>query len=83
MRKGSEYLRWFSHVERLEDNRLTRKMYELEIQGPRCRGRPRKGWVDGVIKVLCKMDLMSKKRKNACKIRENGTMYIGWRTWCW
>ena len=36
-------LRWFGHVERMEDDRLARKVYESEMQGPRYGGRPRKG----------------------------------------
>ena len=38
-------LRCFGHVERMEDDRLAKKVYELEMQGPRCRGRTGKGWM--------------------------------------
>ena len=41
-------LRWLSHIEGMEDYRLARKVHESEMQGPRCRGRPRKGWMDDV-----------------------------------
>ena len=36
-------LRWFGHIERMEDNKLAREVYELEMQEPRCRGRSCKG----------------------------------------
>ena len=35
-------LRWFGHVGRMKDDRLARKVYESEMKGPRCRGRPHK-----------------------------------------
>ena len=44
-------LKWFRYVERMEDDRLARKVYESEMQGPRCRGRPRKGWMDNVKEI--------------------------------
>ena len=41
-------LRWFGHVERMEDeNRMARRVLMAEISGGRVRGRPRLGWTDG------------------------------------
>ena len=64
-RMDQNVLRWLGHVERMEDDRLARKVYELEVQGPRCRGRPRKEWMDGVKEVLTKMGLTIQEAK-AC-----------------
>ncbi len=33
--------RWFGHVERMGSKRLTKKVYESEVEGQRRRGRPR------------------------------------------
>ena len=38
-------LRWFGNVERMEDDRLARKAHKLEVQGHRCRRKPRNGWM--------------------------------------
>ena len=56
-------MRRFGHVERMEGDRLTRKVYELEMQGTRCRGRSGKGRMDGVKEVLPKMGLNTKEVK--------------------
>ena len=41
-------LGWFGHVERMENERMTKRVYESDIRGVRRRGRPRKCWMDGV-----------------------------------
>ena len=41
-------LRYFGHVEKMDDYRLTRIVLTAEVSGGRVRGRPRLGWMDGV-----------------------------------
>ena len=41
-------LRWFGHVERMDDYRMARRVLMAEVSGGRVRGRPRLGWMDGV-----------------------------------
>ena len=41
-------LRWFGHVERMDDYRMARRVLMAEVSGGRVRGRPRLGWLDGV-----------------------------------
>ena len=41
-------LRWFGHVERMDDYCMARKVLMAEVSGGRVRGRPRLGWMDGV-----------------------------------
>ena len=45
-------LRWFGHVERMESDRLTKRVYESGVEGGRVRGRPRVRWRDGVAGYL-------------------------------
>ena len=45
-------LRWFGHVERMESERLTKRVYESEVEGQRGRGRPRTRWIDGVERYM-------------------------------
>ena len=41
-------LRWFGHVERMDDYHMARRVLMDEVSGGRVRGRPRLGWMDGV-----------------------------------
>ena len=35
---------WLGHLERLEEDRMPKKNFTLELEGTRRRGRPRKRW---------------------------------------
>ena len=41
-------LRWFSHVERMENDRIAKWVYLGECAGSLSVGRPRKSWIDNV-----------------------------------
>ena len=41
-------LRWFGHVERMDEYSIARRVLMEEVSGGRVRGRPRLGWMDGV-----------------------------------
>ena len=41
-------LRWFGHVERMDEYRLARRVLMVEASGGRVGGRPRLGWMDDV-----------------------------------
>ena len=41
-------LRWFGHVERMDEYRMTRRVLTAEVRGGRVRGIPRLGWMDGL-----------------------------------
>ena len=41
-------LRWFGHVERINEYHMARRVLMAEVSGGRVRGRPRLGWMDGV-----------------------------------
>ena len=41
-------LRWFGHVERMERDRIAKRVYIGECAGSSSRGRPRKRWNDTV-----------------------------------
>ena len=47
-RADQRVLRWFGHVERMDDYRMTRRVLMAEVSGGLVRGRPRLGWMDGV-----------------------------------
>jgi len=35
---------WLGHLERMEEDRMTKNIFNQELEGTRQRGRPRKGW---------------------------------------
>jgi len=35
---------WLGHLERMEEDRMTKKIFTQQLEGTRRRGRPRKGW---------------------------------------
>ena len=47
-RADQRVLRWFGHLERMDDYRMARRVLTAEVSGGRVRGRPRFGWMEGV-----------------------------------
>ena len=47
-RADQRVLRWFGHVERMDESLMARKVLMAEVSGGWVRGRPRLGWMDGV-----------------------------------
>ena len=39
---------WLGHLERMEEDRMPKKVFTQELEGTRRRGRPRKGWREEV-----------------------------------
>ena len=58
-------LRWFGHVERMDNENLTKEEINLKMDGRNVRGRPRFGWMDGV-KTLNDKEIGRSGRKRAC-----------------
>ena len=51
-RAEQSVLKWFGHVERMDENRLVKRIVESDVRGVRLRGRPQLGWKDGVKRAL-------------------------------
>ena len=47
-RADQRVLRWFGHVQRMDEYRMTRRMWMVEVSGGWARGRQRLRWMDGV-----------------------------------
>ena len=41
-------LRWFGHVQKMEENRIPKRVLYMNLGTTRLRGRPRNRWQDGV-----------------------------------
>ena len=42
---------WLGHLERMEEDRMPKKIFTQELEGTRRRGRPRKRWKEEVERV--------------------------------
>jgi hypothetical protein len=40
--------RWYGHLERMEEERVVKRLYMSNVEGSRGRGRPKLRWMDGV-----------------------------------
>ena len=47
-RSDERVLRWFGHVERMDEYQMARRVLMAEVSGRQVLGRPRLGWMDGV-----------------------------------
>ena len=41
-------LRWFGHAQRMEENRIPKRVLYMNLEATRLRGRPRNRWQDEV-----------------------------------
>ena len=41
-------LRWFGHVQKMEENRIPKRVFYMNLETTRPRGRPRNRWLDEV-----------------------------------
>jgi hypothetical protein len=47
-----QMISWLGQLERIEEDRMPKKIFTQELDGPRRRGRPRKGWREEVERDL-------------------------------
>jgi len=47
-----QWISWLGHLERMEEDRMLKKIFTQELEGTRRRGRPRKGWKEEVERDL-------------------------------
>ena len=54
-RIGQSVLRWFGHIERMGDDRITKRVYVEQCMSSRLVSRPLKRWTDSVNEYLNKI----------------------------
>ena len=69
-RADQRVLRWFGHVERMDEYRVARRVLMAEVSGRRVRGRPRLGWMDGVKVALGNRGMMVEAARQCAKDRK-------------
>ena len=65
-------LRWFGYVEKMEKDKIDKRVYVGECAGSRSVGRPRKRWTDTVKECL---------RKRGLDVRQARRMVRGRNVW--
>ena len=65
-------LRWFGHVERMENDKIAKRFYVGECGGSCSVARPRKRWIDTVKECLRNNVWVSGKQREWCMIGTNG-----------
>ena len=63
-------LGWYGHVNRMDDKRIFKRVYEARETGKRPRGRPRKTWKEGLQEVTRKKGVTWKEVERTVKDRE-------------
>jgi len=61
---------WLGHLERMEEDRMPKKIFTQELKGTRRGGRPRKRWKEGVERDL-----------QVLGVRRRGELVAGRKKW--
>ena len=69
-RADQRVLRWFGHVERMYEYRMTTTVLMAEVRGGRVRGRPRLGWMNGVKVALGNRGMTVEAARQCAKDRK-------------
>ena len=69
-RADHRVLRWFGHVERMDEYCMARRVLMVDLSGGRVRGRPRLDWMDGVKVALGNRGMTVKAARQCVKNRK-------------
>ena len=68
--RDQRVFRWFGHVERMDEYRISRMVLMAEVSGGRVRGRPGLGWMDGVKVALGNRGMTVEAARQCAKDRK-------------
>ena len=71
-RADQRVLRWFGHVERMDECRMAMRVLMEEVSGGRVRGRPMLGWMDGVTVAIGNRGMTVEAARQCAKDRKSG-----------
>ena len=73
-------LQWFGHVEKMESDRIAKRVYVGECAGNRSLGRSRKRWIDVVKECLRKRGL-DVRQSRRMKDRNDWREFVKGKAW--
>ena len=74
-------LQWFGHVERMEKNRIAKRVYVGECAGTHSVGRPRKRWIETMKDCLRKRGLDVKQTRRMVQDRREWQGFVRGSAW--
>ena len=69
-------LRWFGHVERMDNERLLKKVMNAKVNGKSAKGRPRFGWMDRVKRALNDREMDVREASERARDRNEWRMIV-------
>ena len=69
-------LRWFGHVEMMDNERLLKKVMNAKVDRRSARGRPRFGWMDEVKRVLNDRSMDIREASECARNRNERQMIV-------
>ena len=75
-RADQRVLRWFGHVERMDEYHTDRRVLMAKVGGGRVRGRPRLGWMDGVKVALGNRGMTVEAARQCAKDRKESRALV-------
>ena len=66
-RADQRVLRWFGHVERMDEYRMARRVLMADVSRGGVRGSPRLGWMDGEKVALGKREMTVEAARQCAK----------------
>ena len=70
-------LRWFGHVERMDNGTLLKRVLSTKVVERGARGRPRLGWMDGVKRALRERGINVTEAKERARNRNEWRAIVG------
>ena len=68
-RVNKKVLRWFGHVDRMDEGRLARRVMKVVVNRGRVRGTPRFGWMEGVKVALGNREMVVEAARRCVRDR--------------
>ena len=75
------FLHWFGHLERVERDRIAKRVYVRECAGRLSVGKPRKRWIDTVKECLRKRGLDAMQARRMVQDRSKWLGFVRGNTW--
>ena len=75
-RINESVLRWFGHVERMDDSRMVKRMYKSESIGTRPRGRMKRRWIDSVKECLMEKNVSLDQARRLARDRSEWRGFV-------